>query len=216
MKCLLNISDPHNIQQLAWWHPPTWAPATNDIGVWSNALGHANELAYDAACQMLYVSGGKSDVIALDVSDLNNVTSCETFGSTSDNFGTWGLDLFEDKVYIAYIWAPFTPPHSNFTGFRELEFTPCSTTVGLEEIAKQSLISISPNPTIHQLYVEANSPIDHISIFDTVGKKILSFSNINSMDKILDIATLQIGAYFIKVKTNSGHEVHKFIKVNSY
>ena len=104
---ILNISDPNNIHQLAWWHPSTWAPATNDIGVWSNAVGHANELAFDAECSILYVAGGKSDVIALNVGDLNNVTACETFGSTSDNFGTWGLDLFDDKLYLAYICVDF-------------------------------------------------------------------------------------------------------------
>ena len=171
-------------------------------------------MAFDAECSILYVAGGKSDVIALNVGDLNNVTACETFGSTSDNFGTWGLDLFDDKLYLAYIWAPFTPPHSNFTGFRELDFASCNSTVGLEETHSKQIATIFPNPASNLLVVNSTSPIDQISIIDVLGKRMNYNSDNHSMNITLDISMLRPGTYFIEVKTDSDHQVKKFIKNN--
>lgn len=164
---ILDVSNPAAITQISHWHPANWAPATNDYGTWNNALGHANEIAYDSVCQKIYMSAGKSDVVSIDVSNPANPTTCEVFGSTSDAYGTWGLDFYDNAVYLAYIWSPFFPPHSNYTGFREL-LVNCSA-VGINNNELQNQIQLFPNPASDKL---------EISLPQAAQTGILSVNNI--------------------------------------
>ncbi|MEO8151170.1 MAG: T9SS type A sorting domain-containing protein [Bacteroidia bacterium] len=197
---ILDISNPANIIQLGWWHPSTWADTTNNYTVWANSLGHCNELAYDSVCQMVYVASGKSDAVAIDVSNSSNPTTCQTFGSTSDDYGTWGIDLFDDTINLAYIWSPAFPPFSNYTGFKTLPVT-CSPNI-LNDIAKPDEIFVTPNPASDYFNINYNSPQNRnlfFVLYDCFGKEVLREKK-NSTSDYLKISTDKLcdGVYFLR------------------
>ena len=194
---ILDISDPLDVTQVSYWRPATWPEATNDILVWSNAEGHANELAYDPACKNIYLAAGKSDVISIDVSDPANPTTCETFGTPSDDYGTWGLDFFDGKVYIAYIYSPLFPPHSFYTGFREIAVS--CTPVGLVETTPNEALTLYPNPFTDQLTLkDAPHTMMSISVIDLLGRTV--YHTTTQGATTFNLPALQNGLYTVRVQ----------------
>ena len=85
-------------------------------------------------------------------------------------------------------------------------------TTSLNEISSQ-YFSIYPNPAINNITINAGdlqSTICDFRIYDVVGNLVLekSFNNKTS----LDVSTFPSGVYFIKVISEKGIEVRKFIK----
>lgn len=195
---VLNISDPMNVTMVAHWHPSTWAPPTNNYTTWANSKGHANEIAYDANCSKVYLAAGRSDAVSVDVSDPFNPQTCEIFGSDSDAYGTWGLDFFDNKLYIAYIWSTVFPPFSNYTGFKEL-LVSC-TSASIKEITSSSNIILYPNPARELLYIEIPEEMQggSVAVFDVHGRKIYS-SDISGTKQKMELNDLAGGMYFVRL-----------------
>ncbi len=87
--------------------------------------------------------------------------------------------------------------------------------VSIDELAK-SMFKIFPNPTKHVLFLEHNQVNDfHFIIFDKQGKEI-SGSNIhvfNSTTIEIQLAALSRGVYFLQIRSASGVEYIKFVKM---
>jgi hypothetical protein len=149
---ILNISDPLNITQLAYWRPGTWPNATNNPFAWANSDGHANEIAYDPICKRLYFNAGKTDLVSLSVANPSNPDSCDTFGDFSDTYSTWGMDFYDGKVTLSYVWAPWVPLQSYWNGFRVIA-PPACTATEIEEEVTQNFILLYPNPSTGQFTV---------------------------------------------------------------
>jgi hypothetical protein len=203
---ILDISNPNNLIQVGWWHPNTWADTTNDINVWANSPGHANELAFDSICNMIYVAAGKSDVVAIDVSNPSAPVTCQTYGSTTDDYGTWGLDFYNNKIHLAYIWSIVAPPYSNYTGYKILP-TNCSST-SVNEDFSQPAITLSPNPTTGNVIVNTrNKKLQKIDVYSLTGNLLQEH-----FTSEFSIADLSNGVYFIVIQTSDSNFVKKLIK----
>lgn len=209
---ILDIADPLQIKQVALWHPESWSPPTNNLFEWLNANGHANELVLDTTCQRLYVAAGKSDVVAIDVSIPSVPQACEIFGSTDDNYGTWGLDYFEDHVYAAYIWAPITPPLSNFTGFRIIKTGKCSTTA-VENPKVIPGVQVSPNPFSEQfqLQFEENKNDIYVQLFNSSGQ-LIQEQNFSHRSLITISLQRGVGLFYLKVFADGLISCHKVVQ----
>jgi hypothetical protein len=72
-------------------------------------------------------------------------------------------------------------------------------------------IVIFPNPTDSFLYLQSTLTIKSYEIYDILGQKILSNVVISDRSAI-DISSLQVGNYFIKILTNQGTSFERFIK----
>lgn len=75
-------------------------------------------------------------------------------------------------------------------------------------------ILIYPNPTEDYLNISLlgkNSLIKSISIFDFTGKIIIEKSDLGHSELNLDISNLPVGSYFLKIKTNNGVSVERFL-----
>ena len=68
---VLNIKDTGNITLMDNFNPHN-APT----GYWWTSPIHASEMKYNAACKKLFMSTGKSEMIAMDVSNPNAIDSC--------------------------------------------------------------------------------------------------------------------------------------------
>lgn len=76
-----------------------------------------------------------------------------------------------------------------------------------------SVFSIYPNPANSKLWVKSdNVSIHGIAVYDIIGKELLSVPNVNDVQTVLDISTLTQGIYILKIKSEQGEQVRKFIK----
>jgi len=78
-----------------------------------------------------------------------------------------------------------------------------------------SNISIYPNPTHGELEIESkNLLIKGVEVIDIKGKMVLSHHfNILSVNHSIDISSLNLGNYIIKVITTQGEILKKVVKL---
>lgn len=116
---ILNVKDIANIKSVGWWNP--YGCPTNN---WFTSPVHANEIAYNKDCNLIFLSTGKSDLDIINVSDASNPVLCKEFGGPNNNMGTWGVSIYKDKVFLSYTCA-FIPFASNWTGIKLLTYSNC-------------------------------------------------------------------------------------------
>jgi hypothetical protein len=112
---ILDISDPRAIEPVAWWNP--WNPQRNPWR-WFSSPGHTNEIAYDAQSRTVLMSAGRSDLVAVDVSDPAHPRQVGGIGEVGDTKATWGLSMYGDLVYLSYIRTLGIPFRANWSGVR--------------------------------------------------------------------------------------------------
>jgi len=203
---ILDVTNPLSITPIAWWHPGNWTNPTNDYTTWANSVGHANEIAFDSICNKIYITAGKSDIVAIDVSVPASPVTCETDGSITDDYGTWGLDLFEGNVIAAYIWSPFFTPFSNYTGYRITQ-TNCNA-ASLNENNVSDKVLLFPNPSSNLVHVNIQGQqLKNLKVFTVTGKLVYE-----TISTDFSIAQLSAGVYFVQVQTDKSSFVTKLIK----
>lgn len=208
---VLDISNPKNLKQVSWWHPMTWADTSTNFQTWANSKGHANELIYDSSCHKIIMACGRTDLVVLDVADPKQPTTCALFGSDSDDYGTWGIDFYKQNAYVSYIWSPFFPPYSNYTGFRIVDVKDCQTTRTMQFL-KGSLIQQFQDPVADgsiQLNLKDVFKQVQLSIYTIEGLKLLEQSFQNRQQLNISFQAKQ-GIYWLIVQTGNQQEVLKF------
>lgn len=115
---VLNVSDTSNIKLSSWWNP--WTCQTNPLN-WFSSNGHANEIAFDAAKKLIFISSGKSDMQVVDVSNPLNPVFKYEYGGVNNNIGTWGVSIYNNQVYLTYICS-LIPFSSSWTGVKILQY----------------------------------------------------------------------------------------------
>lgn len=69
------------------------------------------------------------------------------------------------------------------------------TTLGVENF-EQNKIAFYPNPASSSFSIRSTIDIKSVTIFDTTGKKVASFSN---QKEVIDISNLKTGIYFVEI-----------------
>lgn len=204
---ILDITNPNSITQVGWWHPNSWADTTNNFSTWANSNGHANELAYDSICKKIYLAAGKSDIVVIDVSNPSAPTTCQKYGSTSDTYGTWGLDLFDEKIHVAYIWSVAAPPYSNYTGYKILS-TNCTATSMNENNNSLFNFTLFPNPTSGNIHLDMiGQRLKNTKIHNLIGELLQEYTTTD-----FSITNLPSGIYFVTTQTDKATFTSKLIK----
>lgn len=188
---ILDISDTANILQVGWWNPWRCDSTSN---LWVNSPGHINEVNYDAANQLVFLSAGQSEVIAIDVSDSQNPEQAGIYSDSAQQQGTWGICRHGNEIFATYINA-FVPFFSNWQGIKKFTYTVLPTGV---EIIPYEEMKVFPNPTTEAFQVSSfifNS--GRISLFNSDGRKILE-QKISSNEKI-NVRHLPCGFYVAEI-----------------
>lgn len=81
----------------------------------------------------------------------------------------------------------------------------------ISDVASKSSISISPNPARDFAMVSSVNEIQHITIYNVLGK-VQSTVLVNDCEHNLNVSNLASGMYLFSIKTNNGLEVVKFQK----
>jgi hypothetical protein len=93
---------------------------------------------------------------------------------------------------------------SGWSAFTNLQCAP----TGVDNV-DMSELSIYPNPAKNELFIQSDSPIDKVEIYNLAGSCVLSESNFAGS---INVSTLAAGVYFVKIHTATGEAVQKMIK----
>ncbi len=89
----------------------------------------------------------------------------------------------------------------------------CVKTLGesIEELS--SSINIYPNPVENELFLETEVRVKEVSIYDIYGRQTMRQQvNETTSQQVVEVAELEAGVYFMKVVTNEGEIVKRFVK----
>ena len=212
---ILDFSDPTNIQQVSWWNP--WGCETLQ-NIWINSPGHTNQVEHIANQDLLFISAGGSELIALDVSDPTQPVACNSIGATDNQQGAWSVAVHQNLLFLGYIHAiiPFT---SNFTGIRLYNWENPNGINPVESSLNFSVQPNFPNPfhseTMFRFHTEINQQIQ-IDLLDLTGKIIQPLANQTYPagnhtflwdNSTLDSGNMASGIYFVRF-TAGGRQLH--------
>ncbi len=205
---VLDISDPAQINLVGWWNP--WNCQSNPLN-WFSSPGHTNEMAYNADCKTLFLSTGKSDMYAVDISDPAQPDSCFSYGGISNGIGTWGVSAYNNKIFLSYICA-FIPFTSNWTGVKILEYeNNCVNAINEKNIKS---ITAFPNPAKNDLNIKIPSGENFkTTLYNNFGEVVYSKKIKKNTGEIrIDLSNLKSGFYFLEIMDKQGgRDVQKIV-----
>ncbi|MBO5955994.1 MAG: T9SS type A sorting domain-containing protein, partial [Bacteroidales bacterium] len=70
--------------------------------------------------------------------------------------------------------------------------------------------NVYPNPVNDRLYIEAETEIKEVVVYDVYGRQQTTVNG--QQTSCIDVANLNSGVYFLKVVTENGEAVQRFIK----
>ena len=71
-------------------------------------------------------------------------------------------------------------------------------------------VSVYPNPTSGQLFIDSIDPIGSLELYDIQGRKVQEFTI--SEEHTIDLTNISKGIYFLRIQTDKGIEIEKLIK----
>ena len=147
---------------------------------------------------------GNATLKIIDI-DNGSTDNCgiESYNLSKTNFTA--ADLGENDVVFTV-----TDIHGN-SDFVSIKVTVIQKVLSTEDIELKDLIQLYPNPVSRKLFIKIDETvkINKIEIFSINGKTILSK---NKSQDFIDVKLFSIGVYFIKITTEKGFLLKKFIK----
>ena len=85
----------------------------------------------------------------------------------------------------------------------------CIAAVSEKEITS---FTIAPNPAYDKIKITAENDFNAIEVINFLGQSVISQSNIALFEIILDVSHLNNGVYFVRIISDNGTSVQKFVK----
>ena len=142
--------------------------------------------------------------------ETEGVTAYEVYRETM-LLGTITELYYNDENLISgtytYNVRPVYEDHNGATSTQEVTF--CE---GVEDILVPN-VTIYPNPANDKVYIETEAEIEEIVVYDVYGRiQNLRNSETQQLSNSVDVADLNSGIYFVKVKTENGNVVKRIVK----
>ena len=202
---ILNVKDTSNITQTSWWNPWNCETAAN---TWTNSPGHTNEIEYDAACKLIFMSAGRSDVFAINVNNPLAPDSCARFGIPTDSLGSWGIGRYNNQLYVSYIYAAI-PFYANWGGTKIVTYDNNCSATGIQKLQFKETVNLFPNPVSNDLTLNnLQNEVWHYAIVNTLGQLCLQGETRNN----INVSELNSGCYSLKLSSRNSSYTLKFIK----
>ena len=90
--------------------------------------------------------------------------------------------------------------------------TVCVKTLGESLTELESSFILFPNPANDRLYIEAETEIMEVSVYDVYGRHQVTETPSHRDMTSVNVSELNAGIYFIKINTNQGKVIKRFIK----
>ena len=128
------------------------------------------------------------------------------------------ISTSEETVYKVKLTNPgeycFYVRAANLAGESEKSNEACVTYEvpgeSIKEIA--SSFNIYPNPVSDKLYIEAESEIEEVVVYDIFGRHQVTETPSRQGNLTIDVTNLNSGVYFVKVVSENGEIVKRFVK----
>ena len=89
----------------------------------------------------------------------------------------------------------------------------CTVIVKADAIEKMNAsFNVYPNPVNDKLYIEAETEIEEVVVYDVYGRHQVTETPSHQGNLSVDVTDLNSGVYFVKVVTENGEAVQRFIK----
>jgi hypothetical protein len=156
---------------------------------------------------MVFMSAGRSDIMAVSVNNPALPDSCSQYGSKTDSIGTWGLGKYQDQIYLCYIstWPLFIPFRSEWSGVKILTYNNACTT-GINDYKNENSFIVYPNPASRELFVKSENENGSFEIYNVIGQMVLKEA-IGKGENKLNLAGINTGSYLYKIKTKEGNVI---------
>lgn len=151
------------------------------------------------------ITDSQADGITVDYIQYN---TCDV-NNELEHYRMNGADHIWPNLGVNDIWAGKV-----FWNFLEGQPTNygCTSILGTEEQNMNFELKLYPNPAKDQLNISAGAEINGYEITDASGKTIQNINGLKGNQQKVNTSDLNKGVYFIKVKTDKGQQIHKFIK----
>lgn len=199
----VNFTDADSMYTADWWNPwsckdTTGMPAGQN-STWFSSDGHTNELA-DYSNEIILMTGGDSEVYAIDVSNPANLRVAGQHVVVGDSEVVWGLDYYNGRTVLAYVRNPWEFPLQPYIGnWGGIKIFDVNMMVGREELQSNS-IQVWPNPAGSFLNVEnSHRSLGVVQLYDAFGRIVLK-ENFTKKEVQLDVNDFPAGIYFLNVQ----------------
>lgn len=172
---------------------------------------------YSSGTNLGYIGGAAKATLA-DIQsgfggNVNSLNVLPVFVSATDfhvsGTGNAALDNKGTPVVEVTLDADGNTRNAVTPDLGSFEFT--ATVLAVNEAAKKNTVSFYPNPVVDYLYINNDSRIKDVEVYNVSGQKILS-ETINAEKGSVDMRRAPAGIYILKVNTERGSESLKIIK----
>lgn len=191
------------------------------VGSWFGSDGHTNEIVYEPNDHVLMVSGGDSQVLAVDPSSTSQVRIMGAWGDpNTDLLVAWGVDVYNGLVVSSYlrdVIQILQPYYSRYGGIQLLSYAVLTGTPEQDTPEVQSL-QLFPNPAnstcslVLPGQTGTNSTIELIDMTGRTVKTISSSISGSSARVEIDIADLAAGVYTVRVSSGDFVQCARLVK----
>ena len=206
---VVDVTTPSLMTEVSWLDPWNCTKLPPPFGSWNGSDGHTNEIASTPSQNILFFTGGDSEVLALDPSNPLQPRIMGSWGVANDSVGTWGVDVFGNLVALANIRTFGFPFVSTVGGLQLLDF---NLVLGVEDNNKKAIeLTIFPNPTTEKFTIELPTFEKNnytLELIDVFGRTVLTVELKNKKTEIYT-AKLTSGIYFTRLVQD-----HKMITSN--
>lgn len=194
----VDVSDPSSIISIAWLNPWNCINQPFPFGSWNGSDGHCNEIAYSDLQNILFFSGGDTEIIAVSIDNPYKPKIIGTWGLPGDKVGSWGIDISENLAAVANVHTLGFPFVSNTGGLQLLSWRHISRVDQLEQL---NTFQIFPNPSSTKAILQSQNYLHNstIVINDTFGSTSFCFKNISGTSFEIPGDSLPVGIYIIKI-----------------
>lgn len=150
----------------------------------------------------------------VDVTRVKTVENLQISYPGSGVVGTFVQTTY--RYFRALDLWPYVKSTNREINIIPLELNTNSTTIekanfaflSVPNLAVDKTISIHPNPTTNSINVNSSQEINSLTVMDQLGKIVLT----KNKSSTIDVSGLQSGIYFVKIVTDGGSGVKKFVK----
>jgi len=149
---------------------------------------------------------------SLDLNVPINIASSTQYPGLLQNWQVSLKDYAGQKVFINFL---HNSDDDNFIAIDDILVTGTNPATAMEEFNMKSSFNIYPNPSSSKINIDLRlikSSILDISIYNSLGLKILNIIDKQTIKPSIDISSMSSGLYFINILTEDGIITNQFVK----
>lgn len=176
-----------------WYNPWECAPDN-----WQDNPGHSNSIVISADSNLLFMSGGDSEVLMFDITNPEEPKKVGAYAFPFDSVVAWSADVHENLVSLALVNNSIfgVPYYSNVGGVYLLQWNGAFQNM---DPLNTGSISVFPNPADAFLYVQTENANTNLTyrIFDLTGR--IMQTGIIDIQLTVSIRNLTPGIYLLEI-----------------